>query len=371
MSVINKMLKDLEHRDPEQGGEFQSNSAVYRPEQKSKLPLVLALMLLVILTLAAVVSWLLYDEQKSAAISDTVIARTAPVTPELAPVPATAEQIVSESTETKAVADKAQSHIIAQVQPESVAKTKQPLVASTDAVTQQIPEAVKAEPVAQAIVKKAAVELPNTAAKKQQVKADNVIAQPILLPKPEQLKLKIEKSSTRLTPEQRIASLMTKAQASFDKGYIADAITQLNELLAAADDHVEARNLLAVAWYGRGDLQQAIAVLNNGLNRYPNIEQWRLTAAKIFFKENQLVGAFSYLQTELAAASNEYYSMKASLARKLKRFDQAEQAYSQLTKLEPEQGNWWLGHAIALDSQGKRMPLSIVTIKLLTEGGSP
>ena len=111
--------------------------------------------------------------------------------------------------------------------------------------------------------------------------------------------------------------------------------------------------MLAVAWYGRGELQQAVNILNNGLNRYPNIEMWRLTAAKIFFKENELPGAFSYLEADLPGASEEYYSMKGTLARQLKRFDKAESAYANLIQLEPKKGSWWLGHAIALDSQNK------------------
>lgn len=130
-------------------------------------------------------------------------------------------------------------------------------------------------------------------------------------------------------------------------------IEAFNEVLAVADNHVKARNLLAVAWYGRGELQQAVGILNNGLNRYPNIEAWRVTAAKIFFKENELQGAFTYLEADLASASEEFYSMKANLARQLRRFDKAEVAYANLTQIQPDKGNWWLGHAISLDSQNK------------------
>ena len=44
---------------------------------------------------------------------------------------------------------------------------------------------------------------------------------------------------------------------------------------------------------------------------------------------------------------------KGTLARQLKRFDKAELAYANLTRIEPEKANWWLGYAIALDSQKK------------------
>lgn len=165
--------------------------------------------------------------------------------------------------------------------------------------------------------------------------------------------LVIEKSTTKLTPEQQIERLMTKAKEGFEKGFIAESIDNLTKVLAISDQHVEARNLLAAAWFGRGQPKRAIAILNDGLNRFPNTFEWRLTAAKIFFKENNKQGALSYLQANLPEASIEYFSMKANLARELQQWTEAESAYQMLVTKQPDVGNWWLGLAIALDSQQK------------------
>lgn len=163
----------------------------------------------------------------------------------------------------------------------------------------------------------------------------------------------IEKTSNKLTPEERVERLLDKAKTAYEKGYITEAIEDLTKLLAISDSNIEARTLLAGAWYGRGEGNRAIAIINDGLQRYPLVEEWRTTAAKIFFKENNLAGAFSYLNVELAGAGKEFYTLKGNLARQLKEFGSAESAYQKLTELEPFVGNWWLGLAIAQDSQAK------------------
>ncbi len=163
----------------------------------------------------------------------------------------------------------------------------------------------------------------------------------------------IEKTSNTLTPEERVEKLLNKAKSAYDRGYITEAIEQLTKLLTITDDNIEARNLLAGAWYGRGEMNRSIAILNDGLQRYPLVETWRITAAKMFFKENNLVGAFSYLDVNLSNASKEFYTLKGNLARELKLYPQAEEAYRNLTLIEPYVGNWWLGMAIAQDSQNK------------------
>ena len=329
MSVINKMLKDLEQRDQEQGEEFDPSSAVYQPAQKSKLPIILALMFVVILVLGGVIAWLMFGQKDSVpeVVKETIQSREKAVP----------EKVVIAPSEPKPKPKVFNSSPVLQMPEPTSAIEEEPqeLAAELEVGASSIDE----------MQEFAFIEDEPQTAQAEQVENE---------PKVEKPAFKIEKSSSNLTREQRLEKLMTKAQESFDKGYISDAITQLEEVLASSDNHVEARNLLAVAWYGRAELQQAVNILNDGLSRYPTVEEWRLTAAKIYFKENQLQGAFSYLDANLASASAEYHSMKGTLARQLKRFDKAEEAYTNLTRIEPDKANWWLGfYAIALDSQKK------------------
>lgn len=345
MSVINKMLKDLEQRDQEQGADFDPSGAVYQAKEKSKLPLLLVAMLVVIIGLAGVVTWLLMGQNK---------------------VEVTGIELVSETQNTLEPAQQSDPTPVTEVQtpaPEEQPKVlnQSPVLAAVTTVepssnTQAAPEQEPVNTTQQAMLNEEATQVTEQELEDENFfedEFDSVVETPEPKQEVEQPQFKIEKSASNLTREQRIEKLMTKAQESFDKGYISDAISQLEEVLGSADNHVEARNLLAVAWYGRGELQQAVNILNDGLSRYPNTEKWRLTAAEIFFKENEQQGAFTYLEADLVDASPEYYSMQGTLARQLKRFDKAEVAYANLTRIEPEKGNWWLGYAIALDSQNK------------------
>ena len=353
MSVINKMLKDLEDRDQDQGADFDPSGAVYQAKEKSKMPLLLAAMFVVIIGLVAVVAWLMMGKGTSSikpvdvAVRQQVTDKPSDKVP--APVPANNEQAnaTTLSNNTPASIQAPAPTSVSAPTPQVVqSKAQQPNETQTQQTNVRQPE-IKDVEEEDMLSEFDDDEFFDDEFEERNAPRAQQNAQP------EQPALKIEKSASNLTREQRIEKLMTKAQDSFDKGYISDAITQLEEVIASADNHVEARNLLAVAWYGRGELQQAINILNDGLNRYPNTEMWRLTAAKIFFKENEQQGAFTYLEADLAEASAEYYSMQGTLARQLKRFDKAESAYANLTRIEPEKGSWWLGYAIALDSQNK------------------
>lgn len=354
MSVINKMLKDLEQREQEQEAELEPSNAIYQPKANNKLPIILGLMFVVILALAGAVTWLLLKsqaQQPSLPMQTKVAEQSNQSSEAVQPVASPAEPMnkpeVAEPTPQPKVLSRSPVYVPAQTESQQVEPEQETVQATAESETAAMVEqevVSEQEPTADLVEPQVVVEQEMSDSPEPVEKVSN---------EAEPTQFKIEKTPSNLTREQRLEKLMEKAKSSFDKGYITDAITQLEEVLNSADNHVEARNLLAVAWYGRGELQQAVNILNNGLNRYPNIEKWRLTAAKIFFKENELQGAFSYLEADLASASVEYYSMKGTLARQLKRFDKAETAYASLTKLEPEKGGWWLGYAIALDSQNK------------------
>lgn len=360
MSVINKMLKDLEERDQEQGEDFDPSTAVYQAKPKSKLPILLGLMGVVILSLAAVVVWLLINKTLSSQTHPLVVSEKSNTTS----VQSDSVTSVKTNTEQAPVEDKPKilnsspvaTQVVAQEKQEnkdvpSDTPSEQSTIKDTPTNVAVNSDVEDGQSLSDSIVEEM-MESPELEDPETEQQDPELRAEPPESERPP-AQFRIEKSSGNMSREERIARLMEKAQESFDKGYISDAITQLEEVIASADNHVEARNLLAVAWYGRGELQQAVNILNDGLNRYPNIETWRVTAAKIFFKENEPAGAFTYLDADIATASVEYQSMKANLARQLKRFDKAEVAYSHLTKLEPNKGSWWLGYAIALDSQGK------------------
>jgi len=414
MSVINKMLKDLEQRqDTENPSLDGAPNATFQPQDNKQNKVLIISLSLVILVLASVVAWMMFDNSsvtptqlvtdvKQPAI-ETTVAKQTPVienteinndfasasetrkanndTPVASVKKAQTQSIpinVNRNKENK----KAEQNEVADVQNNDIVA-----VASASPNIQNQPESQLSDNEAEQTAAKgqeaaSVTKMSESTQQPAQTESQITNAQPTedtngQTATPEQTeseispstpRLSIEKTSKVLTKQQRVDNLMEKAKKSLNSGYITEAIEQFKEVLLADDAHVEARNLLAVAWYGRGENQMAVTILNDGLGRYPQVEEWRLTAAKMFFKENNPSGAFSYLEADLLSASTEYYRMKGSLARQLQRFDKAESAYSMLTQLQPDVGNWWLGYAISLDSQSKSQ-LALASYKMVVEKG--
>ncbi|GAA0295968.1 hypothetical protein GCM10009128_13290 [Psychrosphaera haliotis] len=386
MSVINKMLKDLDNR---QDSSSLQDSAVPRAttSQTSSNPLnkALILLLVIIVCLLAIISWKMVDGTSNLAPVEKYIDGVAVI-----------DQV--ESPETELLSQKTsvepteESGVVGLTTPEP-AFTEElepepplldlPLSAESSPVGQSPAQQSPAElsPTKQLSAEEPAAELdtlpkvdaqaklanqPETDSQPEVGRKPAVKAETVKTPEPTFV---IQKTSSELTPEQRVEKLLTKAKTSYDRGYVTEAIEQLTRILAISDSNVEARNLLAAAWYGRGEGNKAVAIINDGLQRYPLIEEWRVTAAKIFFKDNNPAGAFSYLDVNLESASKEFYTLKGNLARELKYYVKAEAAYLQLTRLEPFIGNWWLGLAIAQDSQAKKQQAVQSYKKVLDVGG--
>lgn len=379
MSVINKMLKDLDQRQAESAGENESPiNRNYVPVAKSKVNWLLVVMSLIFVALV-VIGWKLSftGNDNTKAESGKLPAQASPVA--LSRQDNTVIKAVDNDQQTTSVAAKIDdvkeptADVIASVNERNANGvdsngSAQSLVNSKKAVLESTQEQEPLDSMKANVEKRSAdvaKVVQNNSIEHSNESSSNLLSTSVTGSSAENKNTEtepstakestfvIERTNVSLTPEQRVEKLLASAKKSFDKGYISEGITQLEQLLKMSDGHVEARGLLAGAWYGRGESNRAIAILNNGLQRYPNVEMWRLTAAKIFFKENNAAGALSYLDVQINDASLEFLTMKGSLGRQLQQFDKAEQAYLQLIKLQPNTGNWWLGLAIAQDSQGK------------------
>ena len=375
MSVINKMLKDLDQRQEGQDTSPIENHAA-TPNAGTQLSsnkassTAITLVLIIIAVLLAFIGYQMLLNNKG---------RVADSTNQVAPALMTT---ASEPTQiNNELAEPAQS-----VDPDPAAELEQPPAPETELVAETTPDLPVQNEEPEEVTTELVVEEEDQTAPQLEVEpqesstsqteqfvstATPSSQEPVRVTEKaaEEPTFVIEKTSTKLTPEERVERLLNKAKSAYEKGYITEAIEDLTKVLSISDGHIEARTLLAGAWYGRGEGNRAIAILNDGLQRYPLIEEWRTTAAKIFFKENRLEGAFSYLNVELTGASKEFYTLKGNLARQLKQFSAAELAYSKLTELEPFVGNWWLGLAIAQDSQAKSQQALASYIKVVETGG--
>lgn len=345
MSVINKVLKDLDKRQASDGTPGHSGSAVAARSGNSLTVKVLIALNVVVIAVVAVVLW---------RWQTPTVAQTSPV------------QVSNHAADSK------DSSVVA-AQPKSAEKenaeqknTAEPItVATTDKLADTVT-------LGQPVVEQATAATDN----QQPVSIDQladlalpVAAQPETKPEPEQepkpeSKTEPEepvgsfsKRSVTLTPEQIAEQAIDRARDAQQKGLFTDAAEYFQDALEAQPDWHNARKEWAALEYGQGHLSKALRITRDGLNQFPDAHSLRLLAANILQREGESQVALNLLlqrQPDGKGFTN-YYQLQAELAQQLHNSEAMQQAYRALIQAEPQQGRWYLGLALALrDSQPKQ-----------------
>ncbi|WP_413485836.1 tetratricopeptide repeat protein [Shewanella baltica] len=182
----------------------------------------------------------------------------------------------------------------------------------------------------------------------QEVKAD--AGTHLLAPK-EQGQMAI--TEVKLTPKQLAKKRFTLASEAERDGKLKDAISYYEQTLGFDPSMHEARKQLAALHYGQGQLAKASEVLQQGMLLFPQQLDFALLLARV----QQAAGQADLALVTLAnipdthPLARQKWMAQSELAQKLGQFSVSEQAYRQLLQQEPQQAKWWMGLAYALDSQ--------------------
>jgi MSHA biogenesis protein MshN len=163
-------------------------------------------------------------------------------------------------------------------------------------------------------------------------------------------------SRKKLTPGELAKQKLLRAEQALANNNIAQAETLFEDVLLVIPDHKSARKQLAALWFGREAYSDALNLLSQGINLSPNDSEFRVMKARVYLQKNQVQQAFLTLN----AMPNvndvthvEYQSLRATTAQQLNEFSFAAQAYQVLVSIEPSASRWWLGLAVAHDSNSK------------------
>lgn len=332
MSVINKMLKDLEDRSVSNTESGHGPSAVPVAQKSNASLLIVALVLLLI---ANVIGWFVYqlytENQSLKTRSAEAIQPTANKTePEvLKPI---ITKSVSKTTQTEKIVTPINEDV------KSTFSESKPL-ASPQILQKQskndTPDSSENEPAfpktntqKSAPIKQVQVE--KTAEKK---------AKPVM---------KVERK--QLSPKELAAKKMARAERAITENDTQLAEKLFEEVLILVPNHQIARKQLAALWYGRQAYRPALNLLQQGLAIDRDNSDFRLMKARIYLTQGQVAPAFDVLSVLKNTQNIEYQSLLANAAQQLQNFSAAENAYQQLVSLEPQNGRWWLGLAVAQDS---------------------
>ena len=160
--------------------------------------------------------------------------------------------------------------------------------------------------------------------------------------------------------------------AEFERsGQLEQAVSAYVQALQLDSSQHQARKQLAALYYGQGRLLAAADVLEQGIILYPKVADFSLLLARV----QQVAGQDEAALATLAGISDtgdlgrEKWVQQSEIAQKLGRFDLAETAYRNLTRQEPSQAKWWMGLGFSLDSQTQyRQAISAYKTALTLQG---
>lgn len=160
-------------------------------------------------------------------------------------------------------------------------------------------------------------------------------------------------TEVKLTPKQLAQKRFTLANEAERDGKLKDAISYYEQTLGFDPSMHEARKQLAALHYGQGQLAKASEVLQQGMLLFPQQLDFALLLARVQQASGQADLALVTLANipDTHPLARQKWMAQSDLAQKLGQFSLSEQAYRQLLQQEPQQAKWWMGLAYALDSQ--------------------
>ncbi|MDX3775383.1 hypothetical protein QE250_14780 [Chromatiaceae bacterium AAb-1] len=333
MSVINKMLQDLDKR--QQAVPLYQSTLPANPHH-SRLPLVLVMVLL----LGGVASWYFLYPATLAASASVI-----PVEP-LAAAAAVTDYPVAEET----------------AHPQSSVEFAVPQAEDIPALQYSEPPAAL-QPMGSVVIATDPEQH-----EKQPVKAPLVTAPAAVDTVPES-HLQIEQLPE--SPAQRMQRLQQRAAEAQQQGQTDAAIAGWQAVLQQDTGNTAAYLNLAAIWQQQGQAQTAYHALLLAVQQGISDARIYLQLANIAAQQQNWLLALQYLQTDFnLLAYPEYYGMKATVFQQLQQHQQALALFQQLLQAQPQQARWWLGAALSLEALSESRQAHQYYLQALHFGGN-
>lgn len=165
----------------------------------------------------------------------------------------------------------------------------------------------------------------------------------------------IEKRERTLTPAERAEADYRRGLQAQRQGQGEQAQVAFRAALAASADHAAARQALAAQLIEARRLDDAEEILRAG-TEIPSVRLASVLAlARLKVERNQAATALDLLLRNSAAGdgSAEFQGFAGALLNRAGRSAEATDRYRQATRLAPKEGRWWAALGIALDATGQ------------------
>ena len=342
MSVLNKMLRDLEQREQATGSSARSAS-ISRDENR---PLWLNILLLGAAALLVFAVYAILNRPEFTQSSIAVVPKATAVQPLAQP------QITNETAVTGADSAAAPLSLIPP-QAEGLALQPAAAVINTAAQVEAIAEQVAAQQViADKIVAEHVVAPQPVAAAVAAVQADPLAD--VAADSAKAAKVAVVQRPAQ-SAEQKLQSLNQQAVLAVQSGQLMSALSLWQQVQQLSPQHPAAYIAASQLWQQLGQPGRAQQQLQLALSNGADSAEVRLLLAQYYAAAQQWQQADTLLPAHYALAQYpEYYGLKATVLQQLADNAAALNWFSQLIVQQPQQARWWLGAAIAYDQRGQR-----------------
>lgn len=316
MSVVNKMLQDLEAR---QSDEVPS-SADYQPPKKQRTKNGLWLGLLLILMVSMILLWL----------KDDIIAALGTTQPKDSATSISTVETLSEPNEAVDVQDTSA--------PVQVVESKH----STEFPQEAYEQTAQAPQLSAAVESEFKAQSDKTAEQQDAVSGDGLANEPTQDKQPATFSMATSQAANSLE------GLKQQIQGALSSGDDDRARELLRTLLQRTPDNINARKKLASMLFANDDMSGAENLLLEGIELTPHNTEFRLMLARLYAQAKNLPKAYEAMADVQVNPQQQpdFLSYRASLAQQLEYFHKAKPDYLSLLELQPENSRWWLGLAV-------------------------
>lgn len=164
----------------------------------------------------------------------------------------------------------------------------------------------------------------------------------------------IEKTPVAKSAREQAEIDYRRAVSLVNGGRAAEAIDLLIDVLRQESSHVASRQLLARLLVEQRRLDEAMAILAEGLVSQPGQTAWAMTLARLQMERGDAAGAARTLRTSesFAAANADYQGFSGYVLHRLGKNRDAADHYRTATRIAPTEGRWWFGLGLSLEAEG-------------------
>ncbi len=178
--------------------------------------------------------------------------------------------------------------------------------------------------------------------------------QTTVLPKKIELPVAIDKQQHQPSAAERAEQEYRQGMSTLMQERSGDAEAQFRSALREDPRHSAARQTLLAILVEQKRWDEAQSLLSVGLGLLPTQAAWAMALARIQVERGKTAEAWETLQKyQLHGEQNaEYQGFAGALLQRLGKPHEAAMRYQLAVQLRPEAGRWWLGLGLALESEG-------------------